>query len=106
MKPIEFMFGAMRNEYRGRVAQECLRVAVLNTPDCVMEYFPEHGAERGFGMADSERMAIHAPRPITRGGLFVYLHECAHFALGHLWRRELDGDEAEADDWALAHMPH
>ena len=100
------MFGAMQNKYHGRVAQECLRIAISHTPDCVMEYYPKPGAGRGFGMADPVRMAIHAPRPIARGGLLVYLHECAHFALEHFERPEEISDEAEADAWASSRMPH
>jgi len=32
--------------------------------------------------------------------LFVYLHECAHHALGHLWKLPSAKNEEEADCWA------
>ncbi len=32
--------------------------------------------------------------------LFVYLHECAHHALGHLWKLPSARNEEEADCWA------
>lgn len=33
--------------------------------------------------------------------LFVYLHECAHHALGHIWRPQGAALEREADCWAF-----
>lgn len=46
---------------------------------------------------------ILSPRPVTREGLFYFLHECAHIVLRHwhvkipLWQQEY-----EAEMWAIA----
>ncbi len=35
---------------------------------------------------------------------FIYLHECAHHRLGHLWKQNDPRWEREADCWAIQHM--
>lgn len=52
-----------------------------------------------------DRKMIYAPRPDTREGLFVYLHECAHFHLKH-WHVDipLARQEYEAEQWAISTM--
>ena len=41
------------------------------------------------------RRATHAAR------LFIYMHECAHHVLGHVWKPPSPEWEAEADCWAV-----
>lgn len=36
--------------------------------------------------------------------LFVYLHECAHHMLGHIWKQDSRRSEREADCWAMTLM--
>ena len=45
----------------------------------------------------NEKALGTAPAPMR---LFVYLHECAHHALGHLWKMPAAALEEEADCWA------
>jgi hypothetical protein len=48
---------------------------------------------------------LSAPRPFTRKSLYIFLHECAHFALhadGKRRKRYLE--ELEAEQWAHARM--
>ncbi|PWT80382.1 MAG: hypothetical protein C5B58_11810 [Acidobacteria bacterium] len=57
-----------------------------------------------------QRKLIEAPRPVTRKSLYIFLHECAHAALGH--GREYRNknstprhvEEMQAEQWAHARM--
>src|SRR5262245_30339312 len=60
--------------------KEC---ALRNTPALVRGVLIR---DDGMGLAHLDPAlpdfgVLEAPRPITRRGLYVYLHECAHFAL-------------------------
>lgn len=46
-----------------------------------------------------------APRPVTRKSLYIYLHECAHFALhADGKRRKRYIEEMQCEKWAHARM--
>lgn len=48
---------------------------------------------------------LMAPRPVTRKSLYIFLHECAHFALhADGKRRKVYVLEMEAEKWAHARM--
>lgn len=48
---------------------------------------------------------MSAPRPFTRKALYIFLHECAHFALhADRKRRKRYMEEVEAEQWAHARM--
>lgn len=49
----------------------------------------------------NEKALGTAPGPVR---LFVYLHECGHHALGHLWKLPSAQNEEEADCWAYQLM--
>lgn len=47
---------------------------------------------------------MFCPRPVTREGLYVYLHECAHIKLHYGKRRPRHVEELEAERWAQEKM--
>ena len=104
----QWYLNALLESWRGRTAQRCLRVAAAHLPPIVREYSMTNGRSRGFGQSDLARRIIFAPAPTTRAGLFIFLHECAHFVLHQNRANLIDIDyeieEREADEWASARM--
>ena len=67
-------------EAKARVRQVCIDAALANTPASVRVICIRRALS---GRAYSpEEIAV--PRPVTRRALHVFLHECAHVALGHV----------------------
>jgi hypothetical protein len=89
---------AAREARKARLAD----IALENTPAnvCVIEI------RKGLtGRACYASGKLSAPRPFTRKALYIFLHECAHFALhadGKRRRRYME--EMEAEQWAHARM--
>src|SRR4029077_2382287 len=75
-----------------------------------MRYFPEgytlEYRKSLSGMHYGQSKRIIAPRPITRKALYIFLHECAHAALGHAHNGKTPRhvEEMEAEQWAHARM--
>ena len=65
---------------KARIRQACIDAALVNTPASVrIIRIRRNLSGRAY---NSEVIAV--PRPITRRALHVFLHECAHVALGHV----------------------
>jgi len=65
---------------KARMRQACIDVALANTPASVRVIRIRRTLS---GRAyNPEEIAV--PRPVTRRALHVFLHECAHVALGHV----------------------
>ena len=63
-----------------RMRQLCIQAALANTPVAVMVVrIRKTLSGRAYSAAE-----IAAPRPVTRRALAIFLHECAHVALGHV----------------------
>jgi hypothetical protein len=76
--------------------------ALANTPSIVRVITIRKGL---CGRADCRRGHLHAPRPVNRAALQIFLHECAHFALHHGQPSKLPYlEEYEAEAWAIARM--
>ena len=87
---------------RKAMAEKCMAVALTNTPPGVIVQYRKSLS----GWADhTEPPRMSAPRPVTRKALYIYLHECAHFHLGHDKRiKPRHVEEMEAEKWAHAKM--
>ena len=110
---------------KARMRQACIDAALANTPASVRVIRVRRTLS---GRAYSpEEIAV--PRPVTRRALHVFLHECAHVALGHVGankaaqfgptlphvgpgaapvprsgRKPRHVEEYEAERWAFDHM--
>jgi hypothetical protein len=63
-----------------RMRQLCIQAALTNTPAAVrVVRIRKTLSGRAYSAAE-----IAAPRPVTRRALHIFLHECAHVALGHV----------------------
>jgi hypothetical protein len=93
----------MNSEFRARLAQ----VALVNTPTNVRVIQIRKELS---GMADcrpdsAQFGLMSVPRPVTRKSLYLFLHECAHFALhADGKRRKRYIEEMECEKWAHARM--
>ena len=91
-------------EAKERMRLRCVETALANTPASVrVVRIRKTLSGRAYG-ADE----IAVPRPITRRALHVFLHECAHVALGHVGggrgRQPRHVEEFEAERWAFDRM--
>ncbi|OGS08239.1 MAG: hypothetical protein A2270_10430 [Elusimicrobia bacterium RIFOXYA12_FULL_51_18] len=108
-----------------RMRQLCMQAALANTPAAVrVVRIRRTLSGRAYSAAE-----IAAPRPVTRRALAIFLHECAHVALGHvnaaqfaptlphggsgpaqaaseprIRRKPRHVEEYEAEQWAFARM--
>ena len=104
-----------------RMRQLCIQTALANTPAAVrVVRIRRTLSGRAYSAAE-----IAAPRPVTRRALHIFLHECAHVALGHVFaptlphggpgpaqaaseprimRKPRHVEEYEAEQWAFARM--
>lgn len=67
-----------------RLREKCVRCAIDNTPSEVRVVLIREDGTGGLshlGRESAQFGLLEAPRPTTRRGLYVYLHECAHFRL-------------------------
>lgn len=93
-------------EGRRRMRQACIDAALANTPDSLRVI---HIRRTLSGRAYSAQK-IAVPRPFTRRALHVFLHECAHVALGHVGSSSpgrggpRHREEYEAEQWAFERM--
>jgi len=63
-----------------RMRHLCIQAALANTPASVrVVRIRKTLSGRAYSSAE-----IAAPRPVTRRALHIFLHECAHIALGHI----------------------
>lgn len=63
-----------------RMRQLCIQVALASTPATVrVVRIRKTLSGRAYSAAE-----IATPRPVTRRALHIFLHECAHVALGHV----------------------
>jgi len=63
-----------------RMRQLCIQAALTNTPATVrVVRIRKTLSGRAYSAAE-----IAVPRPVTRRALHIFLHECAHVALGHV----------------------
>lgn len=92
---------------KARMRQRCVEAALKNTPACVSAIRISRSLT---GYASSDGIMC-VPRPITRKALYVFLHECGHFELGHvilgegsMARKPRHVEEFEAERWARAKM--
>lgn len=56
------------------------------------------------GKAFMKRGLMVCPKPLTRKSLYIFLHECAHFALHAGNRKPRHQEEVEAEKWAHQRM--
>ena len=104
-----------------RMRQLCIQAALANTPAAVrVVRIRRTLSGRAYSAAE-----IAVPRPVTRRSLHIFLHECAHVALGHVFaptlphgglgpgqaaseprirRKTRHVEEYEAEQWAFARM--
>lgn len=91
------------DEGKTRMKRRCIAVALQNTPPDVHTISIRRTLN---GQARSDgRMVV--PRPFTRKSLYVFLHECSHYHLGHLRagaRRSIHVREYESEIWAQEKM--
>lgn len=82
--------------------ERCKYCALVNTPDNVRVV----QLRKNLTGKAYKNGTLCAPRPVTRKALYVYLHECAHFALNHGSgdRKPSYIREMEAEKWAQARM--
>ena len=85
---------------RQRMRDHCLAVAEKYTPEGVTVEYRMSLSGRAF--TREGRMSV--PRPVTRRALYIYLHECAHFALHSGRRKHRYIEEMEAERWTAAMM--
>jgi hypothetical protein len=89
---------------REKTRQLCIAVALANTPENVTVVKPRRGLS---GYARYAEGLLVAPRPFTRKALYIFLHECAHFALhapGKGPKQPRHVEEMEAEQWAHQKM--
>ena len=67
---------------RDRMKARCVECALRHTPGTV-RYVKVRSSLSGTAVLDPGGHWIAAPKPVTRKALCVFLHECAHIALGH-----------------------
>jgi len=80
---------------KARMREACTRAALANTPASVRVIrIRKTLSGRAY---NPEEIAV--PRPVTRRALHVFLHECAHVALGHV-----GGTKAAQFGPTLAHV--
>lgn len=92
---------AIKAARAARKAKLC-QVALDNTPPNVRVI---HIRKNLTGLACYDTGTLSAPRPFTRKALYIFLHECAHFALhADGKRRKVYIREMEAEQWAHARM--
>jgi hypothetical protein len=94
-------------ERTGETKRRCMAAALAATPESV-QVVEVRRSLSGRAWREDGGHKISAPRPITRSALHIYLHECAHVALGHCDEnapriRAADRERA-AEDWAFAKM--
>ena len=104
-----------------RMRQLCIQAALTNTPAAVrVVRIRRTLSGRAYSAAE-----IAVPRPVTRRALHIFLHECAHVALGHVFaptlphggpgpvqaasmprirRKPRHVEEYEAEQWAFDRM--
>lgn len=87
---------------REQMRQRCYETALVNTPPNV-RIIEIRKSLSGYAFLALGRMAV--PVPKTRKSLYIFLHECAHFALGHVGHRKpVHVMEMEAEKWAHEKM--
>lgn len=97
-------------EAREQAKARYVEIAAQETPPQVRVVVPRKSltglATRAPLAAGGWTYIIAAPRPFTRKALYIYLHECAHIALGHLEsrRKPRHREELEAELWAHERM--
>jgi hypothetical protein len=84
-----------------RMRERCYECALANTPPTVRVIQIRRSLT---GRTDVASGVMEAPVPKTRKALYVFLHECAHFALDHRRRRPVHVQEHEAEEWAHLRM--
>ena len=88
-------------EGRAVLRKRCYVVALANTPPNVLCVKIRRNLT---GRAFLKTGILAAPRPATRKALYIYLHECAHFALHADRRKPRHVEEMEAEQWAHDRM--
>jgi len=89
-------------EGKKRMAERCTAIADKWTPPgCIVWYRKDLSGRMGHG-----GKVMWAPRPITRKSLYLFLHECAHYHLGHNGKsgKPRHREEYEAEKWAHEKM--
>lgn len=81
--------------------QRCFEVALANTPSTVLFVKIRKSLS---GRAYLKEGVMGAPRPSTRKALYIYLHECGHFAQHVASKKTRHVEEYEAEQWAHARM--
>lgn len=89
------------SQARREMKRRCITVAPAETPERVRLIYPR---KRLAGRAFPRSGEIHVPRPFTRRALHIFLHECAHVALGHIGKKPRHVEELEAEQWAFRKM--
>lgn len=106
---LTYTSGAMKSQAKmldGKAAmrERCYAVALANTPQQVRLV----KIIRGLNGTAYPNGTLRAPRPATRKALYIFLHECGHFALGHLPKgssgKPRHREEYEAERFAIEKM--
>jgi len=102
------MIPTLEDAKRGRedMKLKCMECALLHTPDDLNVVFVRKSLSGRAAITSDGKKILHAPRPITRKSLYIFLHECAHLVLGHCKNNRVPSHrkEFEAERWAHMKM--
>lgn len=88
---------------RELMRERCYECALANTPDTVRAIKIRRSLS-GRAHVRSGSGLMEAPVPKTRKALYIFLHECAHFALDLRGQKPIHVQEHEAEEWAHQRM--
>ena len=101
MKPLTISVPIALRGSRERHKRQCCEIALANIPPNVRVVRVRKSLT---GRAHLKAGILAGPRPFTRKALYIFLHECAHFALHGSRRKPRHVEELEAEQWAHARM--
>jgi hypothetical protein len=101
MKPLTISDPIMLRGSRERHKRQCCEIALANTPPNVRAVRVRTSLT---GRAYLTQGILAGPKPFTRKALYIFLHECAQFALHASGRKPRHVEELEAEQWDHARM--
>jgi hypothetical protein len=100
MKPLTISDPIALRGNRELHKRRCCEIALTNTPPNVRVV----RVRKSLTGRAHLKAGILGPKPFTRKALYIFLHECAHFALHGSGRKPRHVEELEAEQWAHARM--